>query len=306
MFDVSDLLRDLGIDFERVGRGGSTAFDAIQPAGTADENSLIFFNRPTDDTVSVLRSSPARVALIEESWGRSNLESLERLGTSLFLVRNPRLVVARLLGSIAPEEAEVFSGVHPTAIIAEGADLHPSVAVGPFAIVGRCTIGAHSRIGAWSIIKDNVTIGSNVVVREHCMIGGAGFGMVRGEDGEVVRIPHIGTTVIEDDVEIFPYANVDRGTLGETRVKRGTKIDHYVHVGHNSVLEEDCIVTAGAIFCGKSTLGARSWMGVGSMLKEGVRVGPDSTVGLGAVVLKDVEAGTTVAGVPARNMAKPR
>jgi UDP-3-O-[3-hydroxymyristoyl] glucosamine N-acyltransferase len=178
------------------------------------------------------------------------------------------------------------------------------VTISAFSIIGKCEIGENSIIGSHSIIKDGVIIGKNVVIREHCLIGGPGFGMVRDEHGHVFRMPHIGHTVIEDDVEIFPYTNVDRATFGLTRIKRGAKLDHYVHVGHNSQVGLDTIVTAGVVFCGKSSVGDRAWLGVGSILKEGVVVEDDTFVGFGSVVLKTVKAGTTVIGVPARPLDK--
>lgn len=300
MFHLPTLLQRIGIAFERAGTGEEEWFSNFAPLVAADDASLIFVNQPGAGTAELLASLPARVAVVEREWGRLNRDVLAGIPAAIYLVENPRLAVTLLLREIVPDEDAAAPGVHPTALVDPGAEIHTSVSIGPFCVIGKCTIGEGSRIGAWTVVKDCVRIGRNVVIREHCMIGGVGFGLVRHPDGKLTRMPHIGNTVIEDDVEIFPYVNVDRGTLGETRVGRGTKLDHYVHVGHNVRVGEDCIVTARAVFCGSSVLGGQSWLGVGSILKDGVCVGRGVTVGLGSVVLKDVEDDSVVAGVPAR------
>jgi len=140
---------------------------------------------------------------------------------------------------------------------------------------------------------------------DHCVIGRDGFHFVKdGKYKDWLHFPHVGRVVIEDDVEIFPFANVDRGTLGETRICRGAKIDHYVHVSHNVVVGEHTVLTAGVVLCGGSRIGHHSWAGIGSMVKEKVKVGNEVTLGMGAVVIRDVPDGQTVAGVPAKELKK--
>ncbi len=191
-------------------------------------------------------------------------------------------------------------------IIDEAARIHPSAVIGPFCVVGRTTISEGAVIGPYTMIENNVSLGRGVKIREHCTVGGYGFGFARADSGSLVRVPHIGAVVIEEDVEIFPFVNVDCATLTETRVRRGAKLDHYVHMGHNSEIGEDALVTAGAVLCGGSSVGAETWIGVGAIVKEGVRVNHGATVGLGAVVIRDVAADDVVAGVPAASVRKGR
>ena len=301
MFVLTQLLERLSIAYRVLGEYPTT-FSRIEPLADATPEALVYIRTPDQTTAEAIQRSPGRVFLLPRQWAEEHAEGIARADASLVLVDEPRSVVAELLRLMFPDEDSWPDGIHPSAIIDPDAKLGTPVSIGPNVIVGKATIGDGCRIGAFTVIKDNVTIGNRVTVRENCLIGGAGFGFVRDASGRLARVPHVGQVVIEDDVELFPYVNVDRGTILETRIKRGTKIDHYAHIGHNSVIGEDCVITAGVVFCGKSRLGDRSWAGVGSILKQGVVVGCDVTLGLGTVVLKNVEDGATVVGVPGRKL----
>jgi UDP-3-O-[3-hydroxymyristoyl] glucosamine N-acyltransferase len=304
MHRLSAVLRDLQIDYEHAGGAQVDSFARILPLDLATEDSLVFVGQPGADAINHMRSSLCRVFVIEQTWAHKVRRDLDEIDSAFFLVAEPRLIMARVLRALTPDETWQIGVIHPTAQVDPSAAIHPSVAIGAHSIVGRCEIGEGSRIDRFCIIHDGSVLGRHVIVRDYCTIGGAGFGFVRNDHGGLERIPHIGRTVIEDDVDIFPYTNVDRGTLHETRVSRGTKLDHYVHVGHNATIGEDTVITAQAVICGSAVVGARSWVGVGAVIKEATRVGDEATVGLGAVVVRPVEGGDVVAGVPAKSIRK--
>ena len=304
MYSLIELLKRLGVSFKQAGKKTEDTFGSIMPVSQADENSLIFFNKPDDRTFELLLDAHCAVVLLEENWGMKHFDEIKNMSISIFLVEHPRLVVSRIMRLIYPDDDKYYEGIHSSASIHPEARIHFTVSIGPYCIIGKCEIGENSRIHAFTVIKDNSIIGKNVIIRESCLIGGCGFGFVRDHDGSLERMPHIGRVVIEDNVELFPYVNVDRGALGETRIKKGTKIDHYSHIGHNCLVGEYCLITAGTVLCGGSSIGARSWTGVGSIIKEKVSVDDDVTIGLGAVVVKNVEKGTIVAGVPAKPLKK--
>jgi UDP-3-O-[3-hydroxymyristoyl] glucosamine N-acyltransferase len=305
MYNVEDLLESVSASYEAIGRQGPVRFARVSTSSDADSTSLIFFARPNAGALEELGSVTPALALVERSWGVENLGELEQLPYPVFLVEHPRLVIARLLHQMQPSSSS-GGGVHPTAVVHPEADIHSSVEIGAYAVVGRCHIGWGSAVGAHSVIHDGAEIGNNVMIREHCSIGGAGFGFVRDENDRLVHFPHVGKVVIEDGVEVFPFANVDRGSLGETRVRRGSKVDHYAHISHNCEVGEDTIVTAGTVMCGGSRLGSRVWSGIGSIVKEKTVVGDGATLGLGAVVLKHVDEGAVVAGVPAKPLNRTK
>jgi UDP-3-O-[3-hydroxymyristoyl] glucosamine N-acyltransferase len=181
----------------------------------------------------------------------------------LLISSQPRLAFARaakLLDDAHPARA----GINSSAEISASARLGANVAVGPRAIVGEnvviaedstvgpgCVIGADVHIGSHCRVHANVTIypgtvlGDRVVIQAGAVLGSEGFGYVRDEQtGRYEQFPQVGRLVIEDDVDIGANSTVDRGALDETRIRRGTKIDNLVHVGHNVQIGEDVVIAA--------------------------------------------------------------
>lgn len=304
--DLACLLEHIGVEYEFVGKNKPDRFDEIRPVSEIEPGCLTFINKGSPHLLELLKETSGACVIIERNWARSHPLDFEKLNHSLFLVDFPRLVIAQIVNELKIEKRMTFCGIHPTSIVNSEAIIHPSAAIGPFCIIGNSTIGEGVEIGPYVMIHHNVTIEQNVRIREHCTIGGSGLGYARSDAGSLVRIPHIGSVTIEEAVDIYPFVNVDCGTLSETRIHRGAKIDHYVHVGHNSDVGEDSIVTAGAVFCGGSSCGKRAWIGTGAIIKEKIHIGSDATIGLGAVVIKDVEEKAVVAGVPAKQISERR
>jgi len=157
-------------------------------------------------------------------------------------------------------------------------------------------------ISPYALVAPETRIGKNVIIREFCSIGFEGFGYIRNEFGAWENMAHLGYVDIGDDVEIYNFTNIDRGTLGATKIGRGTKIDHYCHIGHNVVIGEDTIIVARVVLCGSSIIGNNCWIGAGALIRESVTVGDNVCVGMGAVVVKDVAPGVVVAGNPAKEI----
>ena len=299
--NLPEILDALKIHYDRIGRREDKQFTSIKPFGEAEAESLVFLDKPDLAKLEQFVKSPVKLILLRKTWARDNVSALNRIKKSIYLVDNPRQAVAKILDHISTEEDMVSVGIHPTAIVHPEAEIDETAGIGPYCVIGRCRVGPHSRIFAHTVIHTGVNIGSRVIIREFCVIGGHGYGIVRDENtGKLQRMPHIGGVIIEDDVELHTYVHVDQGTLSNTVIGHGTKIAHKVLIGHNVHIGCDCIITAGAVFCGKSSTGNRAWVGVGSIFKEGTKLGDDTVTGLGAVILKDVPAGMVVVGVPAK------
>ena len=222
-----------------------------------------------------------------------------------------------LLGLFHPEP-RAEPGVHPTACVAGGARVDRSASVGPLAVVeAEAVIGPRSRVGALSfvgrgavlgedvrlhphvVIREDVRIGNRVIVHSGAVLGADGFGYAF--DGQAHRkIPQVGGLRIEDDVEIGANTAIDRATLGETIVRRGTKIDNLVQIGHNCDVGEDVILVSQVGIAGSSRVGNRA------MLAGQVGVADHVTIGAGAIltaksgVPNDVPAGEVWSGIPSR------
>ena len=244
-------------------------------------------------------------------------EAIAGIAAGQLLSKNPDLDMARA--------AELFyhaprpkAGIHAQASVAASAAIGENASIGAFAVVGEnVVIGANAVIHPHVVIYDGAVIGddfyahAHAVVREHCrignrvilqngvIVGGDGFGFVKRPDGTHYKIVQSGITVIEDDVEIQTLTSVDRARFGETRVKRGAKIDSLVQVGHACVVGEDNIICAQTGLAGSSILEKNvllaGQVGISGHLTIHDNVVVYAQSGIGG----DIEAGHVVSGSPA-------
>ena len=150
-----------------------------------------------------------------------------------------------------------------------------------------------------------INLGKNILVQNNVYIGSFGHGYERDEDGKLWHFPHLGGVKIGDDVVLGSNCVVHRGTLGDTVIGRGTKLDANVFVSHNCQIGEDCSIAGPTTFGGGTIVGDRVTIGTGVVTRNGgIKIGDDATIGIGAVVTKDVPAGETWAGNPARPISE--
>ena len=193
-------------------------------------------------------------------------------------------------------------GIHPSAVISPVAKIAPDVYIGPLCVIGEVEIDAGCVIHSGVHIYDDVHIGHNVVIHSGSVIGADGFGYQRNEAGELEKFPHVGGVVIEDDVEIHALVHIARGTLGDTVIGQGTRIDTYCHIAHNLKIGKHCAIISHAMLGGSVIVGDHSWIAPSACLRDGIRIGSGVTVGLASLVTKDVPDRATVLGSPAREL----
>ena len=154
-------------------------------------------------------------------------------------------------------------------------------------------------IARTAVITDAVTIGEHVYIGSGCVIGEPGFAydMI---DGEWRRFPQIGRVIIGDNVEIEAMCHIARGSLHDTVIRDGVKMDACCHIAHNCDIGEQTLIAAGVTLSGSVIVGQRVWLGTQCTVRDGITIGDDVCVGVGAVIVKDVPAGVTVMGNPAR------
>lgn len=248
---------------------------------------------------------------------------VELTGKTLLRSATPKLAFAKA-AALLMERAPVATGVHPTAIIAALVQIAPNVSVGPYAVIGEdvhigegTQIGPHTVIGAGCWIGKNCRIhprvtlyngarlGDRVEIHSGAVIGADGFGYAFG-DGQHLKFPQAGIVEIADNVEIGANTTIDRGSLQDTRIATGVKLDNLVHIGHNCEIGEHSVIAAqvglsGSCTFGKNVVvGGQAGFGERCKLEDGAIIGGQSGV-LGGKIIR---SGETVWGTPARSLEK--
>lgn len=235
---------------------------------------------------------------------------------TLLHVDDPDVSLCEAMRWLAPACQQVPLGVHASAIIAPSAELGADVAIGPRVVVGeRSRIGARSQLHAGVVIGDDVTVGEdcvlwpNAVIREACRIGarvvihpnstiGAdGFGYLERK-GIQVKIPQVGIVVIEDDVEVGANTCIDRARSGETRIRRGVKIDNLVQIAHNCDIGEHTLIVSQVGVAGSAVVGRQVVLAGQVGVVDHARIGDGVQASAGAGLRGVIPAGAHIGGRP--------
>jgi UDP-3-O-[3-hydroxymyristoyl] glucosamine N-acyltransferase len=280
---VAQLASGLGL---KLYGDASINIDKVEPADIAAAGDLCFAKNST--WVEKVNGSAILLS--------SNMNYLERSGPTL-ISNEPRLDFARILNFIDKSVGFRWSTADPI--------VHPSARIGKNVFLGRgVRIGADTVVYHNAVIGDEVEIGERCVIKSCAVIGEDGFGFERDSNGKAIRLPHIGTVLIGDDVEVGSLTTVCRGTLGNTILRNGCKIDDHVHLAHNVDIGEDAFIIACAEVSGGVKIGQRAWIAPNATVINQVSIGADAVVGLGAVVLKSVLANDVVVGNPAKKLIR--
>lgn len=301
---LKDIAEALGCKLAGDGEIVITGLAGMEQAGPTE---LTFLANPK--YVHKVKHTRAAAVLVQQA--------LPTLAPASVISPNPYHDFARALALFyqAPRPA---LGIHEQACVARTAQVGEGASIGPFAVVGEhATIGRNAVLHPHVVIYQGAEIGddfyahSHSVVREYCrignrvtlqngvVIGGDGYGFAKTSKGTHFKIPQSGVTVIEDDVEIQSLSSIDRATLGETRVKRGAKIDSLVQVGHACTVGEDNII------CAQTGLAGSSILGKNVLLAGQVGISGHLTIHDNAVIYAqsgiggDVKEGAVLSGSPA-------
>lgn len=297
------------VDGELVG-SGEAVVERVSGLDEAGPGDLTFARRENLKKAAKSRATAVMVP-----------ERVEEMEAAQIIVANPYLAFGAILRIAEKEQRAHPRGVHPSAVIGEGARLGEDVGIGGHAVIGdhgvigdraviypNTTIGAHSSVGEDSVIYSNVAvrewvkIGCRTIIHSNCSIGGDGFGYVQ-MDGRHVKIPQVGTVEIGDDVEIGCNCTIDRATMDKTVIENGVKIDNHSHIAHNCHIGENAMLIAYARMGGSTVVGRDTLLAEDVGLTNGITLGEGCIVGACAKVSRSWPAGSVLLGTPAQRMA---
>ena len=259
---------------------------------------LDWVNPKKKDKQSIVENSPANVLLVDESIGYSDV--LSGNNKTLIVVKNPKLELARIGNEFFSDRIKY--GIHPSCVIDPESDISEQVSIAPFTYIGKAKIGSGCIIGSHVRIYDNVEIGEHCNIKDGAVIGGAGFGFEKDENGNRFRFPQIGDVKIGNFVEIGANTCIDRGALSTTSIGDYTKINNLCHIAHNNTIGKNVVVAGLVNLSGGNIIEDDCWIAPQSTLKGYVHLGKGCIVGTGAVVIKDIPAGEVWVGNPAKKL----
>lgn len=186
-------------------------------------------------------------------------------------------------------------------------DVHPTARVAPSAVIeGNVVIGEGTVVGANAVVRAGTRIGRSCEIKSCAVIGDSGFGFERDEKGRPLRMMHLGGVRIGDNVEVGALTTVVRGALGDTVLEDYVKVNDHVHIAHNCHIGEGAMIGACADLSGSLRVGRNVWIAPNCSIRQKLVIGDEAFIGIGAVVVRDVEAGAKVFGNPAKKVEARR
>ena len=287
--------------------GSDVEIESVSGIEHARPGQLAFIANPR--YASAARTTRASALIVADDFPPQTIPTLRS--------DNPYLAFARAL--------ELFSrppayppGVHETAVIANSAHVPADASIGPYVVIDEdvhigegCVLLAHvviyrgARIGhnffahAHAVVREYCRLGDNVILQNGVVVGADGFGFAKDNNGHWSKIVQSGRTVLEDDVEIQANACVDRASIDETRIGRGTKIDNLVQVGHGSKVGEDTLLCAQVGLAGSTEVGDKVVLAGQVGVAGHCRIGDGVVATAQSGIPNDVEDGKMVSGYPA-------
>jgi len=284
--------------------GSETKIKKIVTLNNTADDSLLFSKYADYELLKKLANLSGCLMVLPKEASRISIFNKLSGNNSIVLSENPRLDFARLMQVLEEKiendlenlEYEYKNGV----FIGKRTFIGKNTFLEPGAFIDHdVKIGDNCIIRSGAIIRSRVQIGNNVTIRENTVVGGPGFGIEKDEDGNNLRIPHLGGVIINSNVEIGALNTVVAGTIEPTVIGEYVKTDDHVHIAHNCYIGKNTTITACVEISGSVFIGENCMIGPNSSIMNGIKIGNNTLVGLGSVVTKTVAKNKIVAGNPA-------
>ncbi len=246
----------------------------------------------------------------------SESADIDRDDIAVLRAKDPYVAYTRAMRIFFPEPA-LKAFIHPTAVIdnsaqvADFVEIHANVVIGPNSMIASgvrlmpnvtiyegVSIGENSVIHSGVSVRENCEVGRNCIIHNNTTIGSDGFGYAKDEDKRWLKIPQTGRVVLEDDVEIGANTAIDCASVGETRIKRGAKIDNLVQIGHSCTVDEDALICSQTGLAGSSVIGKRVILAGQVGIAGHLKVGDDAVLTAKSATSHNIEPGKVISGIP--------
>ena len=293
---ISELVALLGADnVSIVGNAVDCYIDNLADVSHTNTTTLDWINPAKSNKQAIAEASKAKVMLVDK-------EILPIAGKVLLVVENPKVCLAKIGNAFFSDKPA--PGIHSTAIVDSEAKLGKDVCIGPYSVIGKATIGDGTVIESRVRIYDGVTMGKKCHIKDGAILGGAGFGFEKDENGNRFRFPQIGSLIMGDEVEVGGNTCIDRGALSDTIIGSHTKINNLCHIAHNNVIGENVEITGCVNVSGGNVIDDNVWLAPNSSLVGYIHIGEGAVLGMGAVAVKDIPAYEVWVGNPAKFLKK--
>ena len=296
---LKEIISKLHCKYKILGNLNNIVIDNTSNIQSANENSLVFINDSRIDKLELLNLTKARAIIC-------NIEDLDTIKNDkcLIIVENPKVIFANIVNNIFQQYKSYQ--IHSSSIIHSEAQLHENISIGPFCVIGNCIIEEGVEIQNNVCIHDNVHIGKNVKIQSGCIIGFEGFDHILDENGKYVEnFPQLGGVVIEENVVIGSNTCIQRGTLGDTVIKKNCLIDNMITIAHNVVINENSMISGHSHVGGSVVVGKSAFIGQSVSIANVGYIGEKSKIGIGSTVIRSVSDGESVFGNPAKKINSP-
>lgn len=260
-----------------------------------NETTLDWINPSKPNKQEIAENSKAHVLLVNVA-----IQPVD--GKTLIVVNNPKVALAEIGNHFFVEK--VMSGIHPTVIIHPEAMIGNNCHIGPYTVIGKAIIGDNCIIDAHVRIYDDVVMGHDCVIKSGAVLGGAGFGYERDEEGNKFRFPQIGQLILGDYVDVGSNSTIDRGSLSDTTIGHHTKISSNCLIAHNNKIGCNVTITGNVMIAGSNVIDDNVWIAPNASIRGWVHIGESAVVGMSAVVINDIPAHETWVGNPAHKLEK--
>ena len=288
--ELSDILAFLGDDVMcTAGIQENVYIDNLADLANVNETTLDWVLPSKVNKQQIAETTKAKVVLVDAEVVYSDV--MKENGKTLIIVKSPKFALAKIGNHFFMSKQA--AGIHPSAIIHPEAIVGKDVSIGAYTVVGKAIIGDSCIIDSNVRIYDDVQMGKCCDIKAGAVLGGAGFGFEKDENGNKFRFPQIGGLIMGDYVEVGGNTCIDRGALSDTEIGDYTKINNLCHIAHNNKIGRNVTITGCVNVSGSNIIDDNVWIAPNASVRGFIHLGEGCTLGMGAVATKDIPAGET-------------